>query len=124
MAIAHIGIVSVPVSDPDRAIAFYVGVLGFELIDDAPMGPTMRWVCVAPKGAHTQLSLVTWFPSMAPGSMKGLLFHSDALDEDIVTLTAAGVEVSDVHQEPWGRYVTFDDPDGNGIILRGEVPSS
>ena len=83
MAVTNIGIVSVPITAPDRAIAFYVGVLGFELIDDAPMGPTMRWVTVAPKGGETHLSLVTWFPTMVPGSMKGLLFNSDALDEDI-----------------------------------------
>ena len=124
MAVTNIGIVSVPITDPDRAIAFYVGVLGFELIDDAPMGPTMRWVTVAPKGSEIHLSLVTWFPTMVPGSMKGLLFNSDALDEDIVTVKTAGVAVSDVQQEAWGRYVTFEDPDGNGIILRGEISTS
>ncbi len=123
MAIENIGIVSVPISDPDRAKAFYVDVMGFELTDDAPMGPTMRWLTVVPKGAATQVSLVTWFPTMAPGSMRGLLFNSDALDDDVARLRAAGVEVSDVSDEPWGRYVSFEDPDGNGIILRGELPS-
>jgi catechol 2,3-dioxygenase-like lactoylglutathione lyase family enzyme len=123
MNITDIGIVSVPISDPDRAIAFYVGVLGFELIDDSPMGPTMRWVRVAPKGATTAMTLVTWFPSMAPGSMKGLLLNSANLNDDVDALKAAGVEVSDVNQEAWGRYVSFDDPDGNGIILRGALPS-
>jgi catechol 2,3-dioxygenase-like lactoylglutathione lyase family enzyme len=121
MTITQLGIVSVPITDPDVSIAFYVGVLGFELIDDAAMGPTMRWVRVAPKGAETSITLVTWFPSMAPGSTKGLLLNTDALDEDIAMLTAAGIAVSDVSEEAWGRYVTFDDPDGNGLILRGAV---
>jgi predicted enzyme related to lactoylglutathione lyase len=55
---------------------------------------------------------------MAPGSMKGLMFETDTFEEDIERLKGASVTVSDVQQEPWGRYVMFDDPDGNGIILR------
>ena len=121
MAITDLSIVSVPVSDQDRALAFYVGVLGLDVIDDSPMGPTMRWLRVAPKLAQTSLTLVTWFPSMAPGSLKGLLFNTDSLDEDVERFRAAGVTVSEVHEEAWGRYVTFDDPDGNGIVLRGPL---
>lgn len=121
MAITDLAIVSVPVSDQDRALAFYAGVLGLEVIDDSPMGPTMRWLRVAPQLAQTSLTLVTWFPSMAPGSLKGLLFNTDSLDEDVERFRAAGVVVSEVNEEAWGRYVTFDDPDGNGIILRGPL---
>jgi catechol 2,3-dioxygenase-like lactoylglutathione lyase family enzyme len=119
MAITNVSIVSVPVSDQDRALAFYVDVLGLEVLDDSPMGPTMRWLRVAPPLAQTSITLVTWFPSMAPGSLKGLLFNTDDLDGDVERFSAAGVEVSEVQEEAWGRYVTLDDPDGNGIIVRG-----
>jgi catechol 2,3-dioxygenase-like lactoylglutathione lyase family enzyme len=121
VAITDLGIVSVPVSDQDVARAFYVDVLGLEVIDDSPMGPTMRWLRVAPKLAQTSITLVTWFPSMAPGSLKGLLFNTDDLNGDVDRFRAAGVDVSDVHEEAWGRYVTLDDPDGNGIIVRGTL---
>jgi catechol 2,3-dioxygenase-like lactoylglutathione lyase family enzyme len=111
--------VSVPVSDQDQALEFYVGVLGFELLHDSPMGPDMRWVQIAPKGAQTTLTLVTWFPTMAPGSLKGLLLETDTLEADIARLAEAGTLVEGgVQEEAWGRYVTLNDPDGNGIILR------
>jgi catechol 2,3-dioxygenase-like lactoylglutathione lyase family enzyme len=117
--ITRVQILSVPVSDQDRALEFYVGLLGFELLRDDPMGPEMRWVQIAPKGAQTTVTLVTWFDTMAPGSLKGLLLETDSFEEDIERLKGSSVEVSDIQQEVWGRYVTFDDPDGNGIILRG-----
>jgi len=121
MAITTVGIISVPVSDQDRALAFYVDVLGFEVVDDSPMGPDMRWLRVRPRGAEVTLSLVTWFPSMTPGSLKGLLLESDSLDADVERFTAAGVAMDGgVKVEPWGRYVALDDPDGNGIIVRGD----
>jgi catechol 2,3-dioxygenase-like lactoylglutathione lyase family enzyme len=119
VALTDLAIISVPVSDQDRALAFYADVLGLEVIDDAPMGPTMRWLRVGPKLAQTSITLVTWFPSMAPGSLKGLLFNTDNLEGDVERFRAAGVVVSEVQEEAWGRYVTFDDPDGNGIIVRG-----
>jgi catechol 2,3-dioxygenase-like lactoylglutathione lyase family enzyme len=121
VALTDLAIVSVPVSDQDRALAFYVDVLGLEVIDDSPMGPTMRWVRVGLKLAQTSITLVTWFPSMVPGSLKGLLFNTDNLEDDVARFRAAGVEVSDIQEEAWGRYVTFDDPDGNGIIVRGTL---
>ena len=61
MTISHISLLSLPVSDQDRAAAFYVGTLGFELVADNRMGPAQRWVQVAPKGATTSITLVTWF---------------------------------------------------------------
>jgi catechol 2,3-dioxygenase-like lactoylglutathione lyase family enzyme len=117
MAITDLSIISVPVSDQERALAFYADVLGLEVIDDSPMGPTMRWLRVAPKLAQTSITLVTWFPSMVPGSLKGLLFNTDNLEDDIDRFRAAGVDVSEVQEEAWGRYVTLDDPDGNGIMF-------
>lgn len=119
MTVTHVQLLSVPVSDQDRARDFYVDVLGFELIWDNPMGPDGgRWVQVAPRGAATALTLVTWFPTMAPGSLKGLVLETDDLDADAAAFAERGVGVGDIQVAPWGRYVTFDDPDGNGIVLQ------
>ncbi|MFD2765953.1 VOC family protein [Micromonospora eburnea] len=120
MTVTHVQIVSVPVSDQDRARDFYVDVLGFDLVRDNPMGPGGRWVQVAPKGAATTLTLVTWFPTMSPGSLKGLVLETDDLDGDVARLRELGVAFADggIQAAPWGRYATFDDPDGNGIVLQ------
>ncbi|MCM0678061.1 glyoxalase superfamily protein [Micromonospora phytophila] len=120
MTVTHVQLISVPVSDQDRARDFYVDVLGFDLVRDNPMGPGGRWVQVAPKGATTSLTLVTWFPTMPPGSLKGLVLETDDLDGDVAALRGRGVVFADggIQRAPWGRYATFDDPDGNGIVLQ------
>ncbi|NES26929.1 hypothetical protein GCE86_15405 [Micromonospora terminaliae] len=121
MTVTHVQLVSVPVSDQDRARDFYLDVLDFDLIFDNPMGPDgSRWIQVAPKGAATALTLVTWFPTMAPGSLKGLVLETDDLDADAARLRERGVDLPDggIQIAPWGRYITFHDPDGNGIVLQ------
>ncbi|MFC4017609.1 glyoxalase superfamily protein [Micromonospora sp. GCM10011542] len=121
MTVTHVQLVSVPVTDQDRARDFYVDVLGFDLVWDNPMGPDGgRWVQVAPKGAATALTLVTWFPTMPAGSLKGLVLETDDLDGDVARLRERGVTFADggIQSAPWGRYATFDDPDGNGIVLQ------
>ena len=121
MTVTHVQLVSVPVSDQDRARDFYLDVLDFDLIFDNPMGPDgSRWIQVAPKGAATALTLVTWFPTMSPGSLKGLVLETDDLDADVARLRERGVDLPDggIQTAPWGRYVTFHDPDGNGLVLQ------
>jgi catechol 2,3-dioxygenase-like lactoylglutathione lyase family enzyme len=125
MAITHIELLSLPVADQDRARAFYVDVLGFDLVRDNPMGPDTRWVQVAPKGAKTAITLVTWFPTMPAGSVKGTVLETDDLDGDVADLTAKGVAIQDgIQDQPWGRFVAFDDPDGNGIVLQETAPKA
>jgi catechol 2,3-dioxygenase-like lactoylglutathione lyase family enzyme len=118
MTITHLQLMSIPVTDQDRARHFYVDVLGFTLVRDNHMGPAQRWIQVAPEGAATSITLVNWFESMPAGSIGGLVLESDDLDADIARLTDQGVPVSDVQDEPWGRYVTLKDPDGNGLVLQ------
>ncbi|HEX5120604.1 MAG TPA: VOC family protein [Pseudonocardiaceae bacterium] len=121
MAVTQVRLLSLPVTDQDRAKRFYVDTLGFDLVADNPM-PGGRWVQVAPKGADTSITLVTWFTTMPAGSVKGLVLETDDLDGDVATLTARGVPIEgDVQQAPWGRFVTFDDPDGNGIVLQASA---
>lgn len=122
MTITHVQLLSVPVSDQDRARDFYVDILGFDLVRDNPMGEGARWVEVAPKGATTGLTLVTWFPTMAPGSLKGLVLQTGDVDGDCARLREAGVAVDGPSDAPWGRQVTFDDPEGNGIVLASPPP--
>lgn len=118
MSLTRIEVLSVPVTDQDRAKDFYVGALGFELVADTEMGPAQRWVQVRPKGGQTSITLVTWFDTMPPGSLKGLVIQTDDLDGDVKALAARGLEISEIQSAPWGRFVTFDDPDGNGLILQ------
>lgn len=119
MSIRQVQLLSLPVTDQDRARDFYVGTLGFELVADTAMGPDQRWVQVRPPGAETSITLVTWFPTMPPGSTKGTVLETDDLDGDVTALRSRGVAIEGGLQDaPWGRFVTFDDPDGNGIVLQ------
>ncbi|HEY8318262.1 MAG TPA: VOC family protein [Amnibacterium sp.] len=123
MPVSHVQLFSVPVTDQDRARDFYVDVLGFELIDDQRMGPAMRWVRVRPPGAETAITLVTWFDSMPAGSVRGLVLETPDLEESARRLEEHGVTIEGgVQQAPWGRYVQFTDPDGNGLILQASTP--
>jgi catechol 2,3-dioxygenase-like lactoylglutathione lyase family enzyme len=125
MTIRRVQLFSLPVSDQDRSRDFYVGVLGFELVSDVQMGPDMRWVQVAPPGSTTSITLVTWFPTMPAGSTKGTVLETDDLEGDIADLKGRGVLINgEIQEMPWGRFVTFDDPDGNGIVLQATTPSS
>jgi catechol 2,3-dioxygenase-like lactoylglutathione lyase family enzyme len=118
MPLTHLLVVSIPVSDQDRARAFYQDVLGFELIADTSMGSEQRWVQFGPRGAQTSITLVTWFETMPPGSLKGLVISTTSLDADYAELTRRGLKLTPIETAPWGRYATFDDPDGNGWVLQ------
>lgn len=119
MTITQIQLFSLPVSDQDRARAFYVDTLGFELVADTAMGPDQRWVQVRPPGSQTSITLVTWFEGMPAGSVKGTVLETDNLDKDVTELQGRGVRIEGgIQSMPWGRFVTFDDPDGNGLVLQ------
>jgi predicted enzyme related to lactoylglutathione lyase len=119
MAISKVQLFSIPVSDQDRARDFYVNVLGLEVRSDTQLGPDMRWVMVAPPGAQTGITLVTWFDTMPAGSLRGLVLETGDLDGDVERITGHGVTIANgIEDAPWGRFVQFDDPDGNGIVLQ------
>ena len=73
MSISDVAVVSVPVSDQQKAKEFYVDKLGFELTRDDDSVPGIHWVQVTPKSGGTSLTLVNWFETMAPGSVRGLV---------------------------------------------------
>jgi catechol 2,3-dioxygenase-like lactoylglutathione lyase family enzyme len=119
MAVQDVIVVSVPVSNQDRAKAFYVDELGLELRREDDSVPGIRWVQVAPRGGTTALTLVTWFESMPPGSLQGLVLKSSNLQADYEALMAKGVEFDGPPQrQPWATEAVLHDPDGNSIVLQ------
>jgi catechol 2,3-dioxygenase-like lactoylglutathione lyase family enzyme len=119
MAITRIQLFSLPVTNQARSIDFYVHQLGFELVANIEMNPGQRWVQVRPRGSATSITLVTWFPTMPAGSIKGTVVETDDLEGEIATLRGRGVLIAaEIEEAPWGRFVTFDDPDGNGLVLQ------
>jgi catechol 2,3-dioxygenase-like lactoylglutathione lyase family enzyme len=122
MAISSFEIVSVPVNDQERAKTFYRDTLGFDVIRDEPMGPASRWIQLAPKGCATTIALVSWFDTMQPGGLQGVMLNSTDIDRDHQELQAKGLQLTPIEQQPWGRFTMFKDPDGNGWILRQPPP--
>ena len=118
MSICSFEIISVPVSDQERAKRFYRDTLGFELLREESMGPTGKWIQLSPRSCSTTIALVTWFDAMRPGGLQGVMLNSTDIDRDSADLAARGLEMTAIKQEPWGRYSMFKDPDGNGWILR------
>ncbi len=112
-------VVSVPVSDQERAKAFYVDQLGFELLRDDRSVPGLRWIQVAPSGGGPSLTLVDWFDTMAPGCLRGLVFQVTDIDAEYARLIAHGVRFEGPpERQPWGTEAVFFDPDGNGFVLQ------
>ena len=110
--------VSMPVRDQQAAKAFYMEKLGFELVIEEEM-PDMsdNWVQLKPSASDATVSLVTWMPSMAPGSLDGVVLGTDDIESSRARFLERGVEVSEVTDEHWGRWATFRDVDGNGWVL-------
>jgi catechol 2,3-dioxygenase-like lactoylglutathione lyase family enzyme len=114
----HVSIVSIPVSDQDRAKRFYLDVLGFDLIADTTFGDDRRWVQIAPSGSQTSLTLVTWFDEMPAGSLRGLVIDTDNIDRDYRALLDRGADVRGAPaQHAGGMFCFVRDPDGNVISL-------
>lgn len=119
VAFQNVAVVSVPVSDQDRAKAFYVDQLGFQLVREDDSVPGIRWVQVTPSAGATALTLVTWFDSMPAGSLRGLVLTSSDLQADYQQLVAKGVEFDEPPQrQPWAIEAVLHDPDGNSLVLQ------
>jgi len=114
-------LVAVPVSDPDAAIAFYRDKVGFVLDHDHTVSEDVRFVQLTPPGSACSIAVGKGISTKEPGSVEGLQVVVSDIEEARSTLAAGGVEVSDVHDFPWGRFVYFADPDGNGWAVQ-EIP--
>ena len=106
-------LVTVPVSDVDRAKAFYVEQAGFNADHDHTVSDEIRFVQLTPPGSACSISIGRGLSGMAPGSLEGLQVVVDDVEAARAALAGRGVDVSDVTDFPWGRFVFFADPDGN-----------
>ena len=106
-------LVVIPVSDVDRAKAFYVDQVGFHTDHDQVVSDEIRFVQLTPPGSACSIALGQGVTDAAPGSVKGMQMVVDDIEAAHEHLRSRGVEVSDVQDFPWGRFVFFADPDGN-----------
>ena len=113
-------LVAVPVSDVDRAKEFYVRA-GFNPDHDHVVGEGLRFVQLTPPGSACSIAIGKGLTEMAPGSVKGLQVVVEDVEAARAALAERGVEVSDVQDFAWGRFVFFSDPDGNAWAVQ-QIP--
>ena len=112
-----IELLAVPVSDIDRAKDFYTRI-GFNADHDTTVDENIRFVQLTPPGSACSIVLDLNFSSMKPGSLEGIQCVVADADEALAFLQEKGVEARGVDEQPWGRFVFFTDPDGNGWALQ------
>ena len=106
-------LVAVPVSDVDRAKAFYTEQAGFNADHDHTVNENLRFVQLTPPGSACSIAIGQGVVDAEPGSVKGLQLVVESADAARAELAGRGVDVSEVQDFPWGRFVFFSDPDGN-----------
>ena len=115
-------LVPVPVTDVDRAKAFYVDQVGFKADHDYQVTESLRFVQLTPPGSACSIVMGTGITDMPPGSQRGLQMVVADAEAARRQLIERGVEASDVDVQPWGSFVTFSDPDGNTWALQQLPP--
>jgi predicted enzyme related to lactoylglutathione lyase len=106
-------LVAVPVSDVDRAKRFYTEQVGFNADHDHQVSDELRFVQLTPPGSACSIALGTGVTDAKPGSATGLQLVVSDIEAAHTRLVDGGVEVSEIQDFPWGRFVFFADPDGN-----------
>jgi len=115
-------LVQVPVSDVDRAKAFYAEKAGFNADHDHRVTDELRFVQLTPPGSACSIALGTGLSKMPPGSVEGLQLVVSDIHAARAELVERGVDVSEVQDFPWGSFVFFSDPDGNGWAVQ-QIPA-
>ena len=111
-------LVAVPVSDVDRAKAFYVDQVGFNADHDFPVNDELRFVQLTPPGSACSIAIGTGITTATPGSVQGMQMVVDDVAALRTELLARGVDASEVQVFDWGTFVFFADPDGNGWAVQ------
>jgi catechol 2,3-dioxygenase-like lactoylglutathione lyase family enzyme len=111
-------LVAIPVSDVDRAKAFYTEKAGFNADHDHKVSDEIRFVQLTPPGSECSIALGSGIVDTPPGSVQGMQMVVSDIDAAREELAERGVEVSDVQEFPWGSFVFFRDPDGNGWAVQ------
>ena len=111
-------LVAVPVSDVDRAKAFYTEKVGFNADHDHRVSDEIRFVQLTPPGSACSIAIGTGIIDTPPGSVQGLQLVVSDINAARAQLLERGVEASGVEEFPWGSFVFFNDPDGNGWAVQ------
>jgi catechol 2,3-dioxygenase-like lactoylglutathione lyase family enzyme len=111
-------VVHVPVTDVDRAKAFYTEQIGFNADHDHQVNEELRFVQLTPPGSACSIAIGTGLTKMEPGSLEGLMMVVADVQAARDELRRRGVEVSEIDVQPWGSFVYFSDPDGNSWVLQ------
>jgi catechol 2,3-dioxygenase-like lactoylglutathione lyase family enzyme len=119
-----IELVAIPVTDVDRAKAFYVDQVGFHADHDHRVNEALRFVQLTPPGSACSVVLGTGITEMPPGSQKGVQIVVGDAEAARRHLIDNGVEASGIDVQPWGKFVYFSDPDGNSWALQELPPRS
>ena len=117
-----IELVAIPVTDVDRAKAFYVDQVGFNADHDYQVNETLRFVQLTPPGSACSIVIGQGITEMTPGSQRGVQMVVADAAAAREQLLSRGVAASEVDVQPWGSFVTFSDPDGNHWALQ-QVPA-
>jgi len=115
-------LIAMPVSDVDRAKAFYTDKAGFDLDHDIVVSDEIRFIQLTPPGSACSITIGKGITDAEPGSVKGMQMVVADIDAAHAELTARGVGVGPVQDFPWGRFVFFADPDGNGWAVQQLPP--
>jgi catechol 2,3-dioxygenase-like lactoylglutathione lyase family enzyme len=111
-------LVAVPVSDVDRAKAFYTDKVGFNADHDQQVNEALRFVQLTPPGSACSIYIGTGLTKMKPGSVEGLQLVVPDIEQAHKELAERGVDVSAIADLSWGRFVYFRDPDGNSWAVQ------
>ena len=117
-------LVAVPVTDVDRAKAFYVDQVGFNADHDFQVTDDLRFVQLTPPGSACSIVIGIGITTMAPGSQTGLQVVVEDAEALRAELARRGVEATDVDKQPWGWFTFFSDPDGNRWACQQMVPQA
>lgn len=110
-------LVAIPVTDVDRAKAFYEQV-GFHADHDQRVHESLRFVQLTPPGSACSICLGEGITDAEPGSVRGMQMVVADADAAHAELTARGLELGPVDDQPWGRFIYFSDPDGNSWAVQ------
>jgi catechol 2,3-dioxygenase-like lactoylglutathione lyase family enzyme len=117
----RIELIFVPVTDVDRARTFYGDTLGWPVDHDQTVDEQTRFVQVTPPGSACSIAFGRGLTRMEPGTQHSIQVVVGSADQALADLTGRGVDAVGVDEQPWGRFVTFTDPDGNRWTLQ-ELP--
>ena len=111
-------LVAVPVSDVDRAKAFYTDKAGFNADHDHTVSDEVRFVQITPPGSACSIAFGKGLTDAKPGSIKLLQLVVEDADAAHADLSGRGVDVSEIDDQAWGRFINFSDPDGNAWAVQ------